>query len=96
MIAHTVHWILGHDNEALCATVRRVINQRLGPDYHWPGNVRELAQCVRRVIIRRDYSGDPDGVSTESADDVADQLRGGGLGAAELVSRSVAILYGRF
>ena len=96
MIAHTVHWILGHDNEALCATVRRVIDQRLGPDYHWPGNVRELAQCVRRVIIRRDYSGDPDGDSTESTDDLADQLRGGRLGAEELVSRYCAMLYGRF
>ena len=58
--------------------------------------MRELAQCVRRVIIRRDYSGDPDGDSTESTDDLADQLRGGRLGAEELVSRYCAMLYGRF
>jgi len=39
----------------LCATVREVIDHRLGPEYTWPGNVRELAQCIRRVILKRDY-----------------------------------------
>ena len=27
----------------------------LGREYAWPGNVRELEQCVRNVLIRREY-----------------------------------------
>jgi transcriptional regulator of acetoin/glycerol metabolism len=34
-----------------------VIEKRLGRDYAWPGNVRELAQCIRRVMLKRDYEG---------------------------------------
>lgn len=31
------------------------VRQHLGSEYPWPGNVRELEQCVRNVLIRRDY-----------------------------------------
>ena len=27
--------------------------------YHWPGNVRELEQALRRILLTREYSGDP-------------------------------------
>lgn len=58
MIAVTIKRIAGHESGELVETVKEVINKRLGSDYHWPGNVRELAQCIRRVIIKRDYEGD--------------------------------------
>ncbi|MCF7669768.1 MAG: sigma 54-interacting transcriptional regulator, partial [Verrucomicrobia bacterium] len=58
LIAHTIQRITGSENARLCATVRNVIDRRLGDDYPWPGNVRELAQCIRRIIIKRDYAGD--------------------------------------
>jgi len=58
MIAVTIKRIVGYESDELVETVKEVISKRLGKDYHWPGNVRELAQCVRRVIIKRDYEGD--------------------------------------
>lgn len=58
MIAVTIKRIVGHESPEMVETVKEVIGKRLGGDYHWPGNVRELAQCVRRVIIKRDYEGD--------------------------------------
>lgn len=40
---------------ALAAEVVAWIDRKLGRDYPWPGNVRELEQCVRNVMIRREY-----------------------------------------
>lgn len=31
------------------------IEQNLGREYAWPGNYRELEQCVRNLMIRREY-----------------------------------------
>ena len=34
-----------------------VIDNQLGGHYSWPGNVRELEQCVRRVLLKKEYAG---------------------------------------
>lgn len=47
----------GTRSEKLIHKVKRIIDQRLGKNYEWPGNVRELEQCVRSVLLRRDYKG---------------------------------------
>ncbi len=47
----------GMDPAKLREKVKRIIQRRLGPDYSWPGNVREMEQCVRSVLLRRDYTG---------------------------------------
>ncbi len=46
--------------------MREVIDSRLGADYPWPGNVRELEQCVRRVILKREYTGREAGTRPQS------------------------------
>src|SRR5205085_1507660 len=27
----------------------------LGINYEWPGNMRELEQCIRNIVVRREY-----------------------------------------
>lgn len=31
------------------------IKQNLGLDYAWPGNMRELEQCIRNIVVRKEY-----------------------------------------
>ncbi|MCF7973412.1 MAG: sigma 54-interacting transcriptional regulator [Phycisphaerae bacterium] len=96
LIAHTVTWITGQRHDALCRTVRGVIDRRLGADYAWPGNVRELAQCVRRVIIKQDYQGDfASQTRVSGGETLADQMRAGSLRAEDLVARYCKMLYQR-
>jgi DNA-binding CsgD family transcriptional regulator len=45
----------GPEGETVAAEVQDWIQDHLGLDYPWPGNIRELEQCVRNVIIRREY-----------------------------------------
>ncbi|MHC4917748.1 MAG: sigma 54-interacting transcriptional regulator, partial [Planctomycetota bacterium] len=45
----------GEEAPRLAEEVLGVIRTCLGPGYAWPGNIRELAQCVRNVLVRRDY-----------------------------------------
>lgn len=95
LITHVVRWITGRPWPELVGLVREVIEHRLGPDYPWPGNVRELAQCVRRVILRRDYEGDQPGPSDPLAR-LTDDLAAGALSAEDLLSGYCRLLYDRF
>ena len=47
--------IVGEPSEELAARVKQCILQSPGIDYPWPGNVRELEQCVRRILMKREY-----------------------------------------
>ena len=95
LINHVVQWIIGQENSNLCSTVREVIDRRLGKDYLWPGNVRELAQCVRRVIIRKDYQAQSPSC-TGGADMLLDQIRSGTIRADDLLSSYCTMLYQQF
>jgi sigma-54 dependent transcriptional regulator, flagellar regulatory protein len=97
LIAHTVRRLIGRDHAQICADVREVIDRRLGVDYRWPGNVRELAQCVRRVILKRDYESNvcaPE--APGDLDRLMDQIRAGALRSEDLVARYCRMLYERF
>ncbi len=96
LIGHTVERILGRPHHELASIVRQVIDERLGRDYAWPGNVRELAQCVRRVILRRDYQGDI-GIAVQGPQDqLTRDIQAGALRAEELMARYCRLLYQRF
>jgi transcriptional regulator of acetoin/glycerol metabolism len=51
----------GPEGDSVSRDVNKWIQDHLGLDYPWPGNIRELEQCVRSVMLRREYhpAGDP-------------------------------------
>lgn len=57
LLDFTIQRMTGTHAGKLILKVKRIIDRRLGKDYQWPGNVRELEQCVRSVLLRRDYKG---------------------------------------
>ena len=55
LVQHIAHRLVGDEGAVLAQEVEDWIAHHLGNDYGWPGNVRELEQCMRNVLIRRDY-----------------------------------------
>ena len=77
--------IAGEEGESVAEDVEGWIRESLSPDYPWPGNVRELEQCVRNVLIRRDYR--PRKIQPSDAREAfAEAMLNGSLTADELLS----------
>jgi DNA-binding NtrC family response regulator len=57
LLEFTIRRMTGTDSQKLTRQVKKIIDARLGKNYPWPGNVRELEQCVRSVLLKRDYRG---------------------------------------
>ena len=55
LVAYISQKVAGPEGEAIAGEVMSWIQDKLGLDYQWPGNIRELEQCVRNVMIRREY-----------------------------------------
>ena len=47
--------VAGDEGDALAAEATTWVETNLGKDYAWPGNYRELEQCVRNILIRKNY-----------------------------------------
>jgi transcriptional regulator with GAF, ATPase, and Fis domain len=82
----------GPEGEAVAVEVQNWIGDHLGLDYPWPGNIRELEQCVRSVMLRREYH--PAGAPVAGLDDrqLAD-FREGALSLDELCGLYCAHVY---
>jgi hypothetical protein len=76
-------------DEELAEDVMKWINENLGDKYPWPGNYRELDQCVKNVLIRRDYR------PSRTAHTLQEDLDAGRFTADELVSHYAAMVYHR-
>ena len=96
LIAHTVERITGERAEDLIKAVKEVVEKELPGGYHWPGNVRELAQCVRRVIIKRDYRGDRASVSDDLRSKLLGDIDSCVLDAQALLAGYCTLLYKRY
>jgi len=94
LVSHVVKRIVGVEHEVLVAEILHIPEQQLSPSYPWPGNVRELEQCVRRIILKKEYRGD-----YEPANDIVSSLiseiNTEKLGAEELLGRYCSLLYQR-
>jgi len=86
--------------EPLAREVEAWILEHLGADYSWPGNVRELEQCVRNVLLRREYRPPRPPAPLASAElpagptgELAGELARGSLSMDTLLGRYVALVY---
>jgi hypothetical protein len=77
--------------DAVTSEVLHWIHGNLGPSYTWPGNFRELEQCVRNVLVRKEYR--PASGAAEAPWLV--DLREGSLTAEELLETYCAHVYER-
>ena len=96
VVVYMAHKVAGPEAGILTHEVLSWIAGHLEPGYPWPGNYRELEQCVKNVLIRRDYrpsrSGSADG-SRDPINAFADDLRFGRLTADQVLSRYCTIVY---
>ena len=86
--------VAGAEAEELAREVMTWIEGNLGAQYDWPGNYRELEQCVKNVLIRRNYRPSRS-APADPAEEFAADARAGRLTADELLSRYVTIVYSR-
>lgn len=79
------------ESRELCEEVIRWIPEHLGMSYAWPGNVRELMQCIRNVLIRKDYT--PAESAGFASDEFFDKITSCSLTADELMNRYCSMVY---
>ena len=95
LVRFIVRGVVGRDEaDNVTGEVLAWIENHLGLDYDWPGNVRELEQCVRNVMIRREYRP-PRRTSAKDGREALVDLDGVRLSAEALVSKYCAVVYGR-
>jgi transcriptional regulator with PAS, ATPase and Fis domain len=94
LIMYMTRRVVGGEAETLAGEVADWIEKNLGADYPWPGNYRELEQCVKNVLIRRDYrpSGSP---PSDPVEQIAQDFRAGRLSAEDLLSRYCTVVYSK-
>jgi len=92
LIAFIARRMAGDEAADLAAEVEEWIDSHLGRDYSWPGNVRELEQCVRNVLIRREYHplSTP---ATNGRDAFTRAVGEGAFTAEELLCRYCTLVY---
>ncbi len=94
LVSYMARRVAGGEGDTLAADVMRWIEGNLGAAYPWPGNYRELEQCVKNVLIRRNYR--PARMADENpVEEFVLDARAGRLTADELLARYVTIAYSR-
>jgi transcriptional regulator with AAA-type ATPase domain len=83
--------VAGGEAESLALEAIAWVDKNLGPGYAWPGNYRELEQCVRNILIRKDYQ--PHRAEPRARNDIFALARDGGLTANDLLSRYCTLVY---
>jgi transcriptional regulator with AAA-type ATPase domain len=92
LVIYMARRVVGPEAEELGGEVIDWIHRNLGAEYPWPGNYRELEQCLKNVLIRRNYRPSKP-AAEEPADTLSEDLRAGRLTADQLLSRYCAIVY---
>jgi hypothetical protein len=93
LVTHAVKRIVGIEHEDLVYQIQTIIDKQLGASYSWPGNVRELEQCVRRIILKKEYRGDMLPKSNDPAVTLCNEIASGSLSADSLLGKYCRLLY---
>ena len=95
LVATCVQRVVGEEAGDLSEEVVQWINEHLGHDYPWPGNFRELEQCVRNIVIRREYQprSSAANVIMDPRDRLASEIAAGTLTAEEVLRRYCTLIY---
>jgi transcriptional regulator with AAA-type ATPase domain len=89
-------WLGADEAQVLAEEVHEYVLRELGVEYLWPGNIRELEQCVRNVLVRREYHPAgvaPDCVALAPAAALGADVARGTLDVEELLSRYTTLVY---
>ena len=95
LIVYMARKVAGAEAEELAAEVVGWVERNLAADYAWPGNYRELEQCVRNVLIRRDYRPSAAAPVRGPEEELAHEFGAGSLTAEQLLCRYRALVYGQ-
>ena len=93
LLDYVVQRTIGKPSSGMAKTIRRILNNSVGPDYSWPGNVRELEQAVRSILITRNYGGDTKGETSDRRNILHRAIDNEEAGAYEILSVYCSMLY---
>jgi hypothetical protein len=82
------------DCEALTEELVALIRESLPADYGWPGNFRELEQCLRNLLIHRDYRPLV-GRRNRPLQGFLDKVKAGTLSSEDLLRHYYTLVYRR-
>lgn len=94
LVYYMARRVAGPEGEDLAGEVMEWIAGNLGAEYAWPGNYRELEQCIKNVLIRRNYRPSRTGAE-DPVEEFVLEARAGRLTADELLGRYVTVVYSR-
>ena len=95
LVVYMARRVAGAEAEEFVPEATSWIEQNLGSNYGWPGNYRELEQCVRNVLIRRNYRPTRSAISRTALEICLDEFRETRLTADRLLSRYCTLMYAR-
>jgi DNA-binding NtrC family response regulator len=95
LVYYMAQRVAGAEGESFAPEVLAWIEENLGPGYAWPGNYRELEQCVKNVLIRRNYRPARAAGAEDPVEQFAADAKAGRLTASALLGLYVTIAYFR-
>jgi transcriptional regulator with PAS, ATPase and Fis domain len=94
LVRYMARRVAGSEAEVLAEEVEEWMRNQLNPDYAWPGNYRELEQCVRNILIRKQYQPPETRVSSDR-ESLSEDLLNCLLTADELLRRYCTLVYAK-
>ena len=96
LLKKTINKITGEDSKEIYDMVYKTVVEKLGKNYPWPGNVRELEQCVRRILLTKNYNADLKNISQDLSGKIIDSVENGNYDAQNLIADYCKLLYQRY